>query len=85
MLTIVVVIIVLLRSAVGRRKQSSKEEREDDGKQGERQHGPFEELVLEQTPGGLNEMCIKHLEGKGCFQVYRECLDAVHGRLTNTK
>lgn len=46
------------------------------------QHGrTFVDLVKEQTPGGLNEGCIKMLEEKKVFGAYKACLDASLERL----
>lgn len=47
-------------------------------------HGPaaFDDLIAEQTPGGLNEGAIKMLGEKGVWRGYSDVLDATLVRLT---
>lgn len=39
--------------------------------------GPLEELAREMTPGGLNWMALKHLEGKDAYTPWTEILDPI--------
>ena len=41
----------------------------------------FEELVAEQTPGGLNEQALGNLKQLGIFDAYGKAMDAVLSRL----
>lgn len=41
----------------------------------------FDELIAEQTPGGINEQSLKNLEGQGVFEAYDAAMDAILARL----
>mmetsp|Transcript_17605 Transcript_17605/g.20375 ORF Transcript_17605/g.20375 Transcript_17605/m.20375 type:complete len:315 (-) Transcript_17605:1077-2021(-) len=41
----------------------------------------LDDLIKEQTPGGLNEQTLKNLQGKGFLKSYEEAMEAVLGRI----
>lgn len=41
----------------------------------------FDDLIEEQTPGGLNEQALKNLESRGLSDAYRAAMDAMLSRL----
>ena len=41
----------------------------------------FDELIKEQTPGGLNEQALQNLEYLGLIEAYRAAMDAMLSRL----
>lgn len=41
----------------------------------------YEELIAEQTPGGLNEQGLRNLESLGAMEVYDKVQDAIHDRI----
>lgn len=43
--------------------------------------GRFDDLIEEQTPGGLNEQTLRNLEGEGFLDSYEKAMDAVLARI----
>jgi pyrroline-5-carboxylate reductase len=41
----------------------------------------FDDLIEEQTPGGLNEQSLKNLQGVGFLKSYEDAMEAVLGRI----
>jgi len=41
----------------------------------------LDQLIEEQTPGGLNEQALRNLEGAGVLDSYRDVMEAVLGRI----
>eukprot|EP00550_Attheya_septentrionalis_P007454 CAMPEP_0198295928 /NCGR_PEP_ID=MMETSP1449-20131203/30200_1 /TAXON_ID=420275 /ORGANISM="Attheya septentrionalis, Strain CCMP2084" /LENGTH=289 /DNA_ID=CAMNT_0043996367 /DNA_START=287 /DNA_END=1156 /DNA_ORIENTATION=+ len=41
----------------------------------------FKEMIDEQTPGGLNEQALKHIQDQGALDAYDSAMDAIHERL----
>ena len=41
----------------------------------------FDDLISEQTPGGINEQALSNLEQQSVFQAYEKTMDAVFDRL----
>ena len=41
----------------------------------------YEELIDEQTPGGLNEQGLRNLESLGAMEAYNKVQDAIHDRV----
>mmetsp|Transcript_10443 Transcript_10443/g.23003 ORF Transcript_10443/g.23003 Transcript_10443/m.23003 type:complete len:160 (+) Transcript_10443:645-1124(+) len=52
-----------------------------DGERDCRDPHRFDELVAEQTPGGLNEQSLRNLENQGMFDSYNNAMDAILSRL----
>ena len=42
----------------------------------------FDDLIDEQTPGGLNEQSLRNLQGVGFFDRYDDAMDSILDRLT---
>eukprot|EP00956_Cyclotella_meneghiniana_P044448 scaffold318987_cov83-Cyclotella_meneghiniana.AAC.2 len=52
-----------------------------DAERGGKDPTRFDELIKEQTPGGINEQSLGNLEQQGVFDAYNNAMDAIKSRL----
>eukprot|EP00804_Cyclotella_cryptica_P016590 CCRYP_001924-RC/>CCRYP_001924-RC protein AED:0.17 eAED:0.17 QI:74/1/1/1/0.66/0.57/7/2282/374 len=52
-----------------------------DAERDSREPARFDELIQEQTPGGLNEQSLRNLEQQGVFDAYNNAMNAILSRL----